>query len=505
MPVLLLLCIISACGVRASECNCSSIVLPTGNRTVHVALMFWGPPASDARFASDDGGMRVAWPRNPLLDGWSGLTDLDRMFLRAYLLWEERMTLPAEYGGGPGLILLDGSVLRFNLTWFNAGVQADYAAFAELGSDEYSAAARASWANTLVKQLANATGPYGRQHFLLSPLQGNDVVTLLTSLACEESGTCMVVSPSAVESRLFICKDPLPPDCVQRKRRVGSRRFESTVSAASNGDFWASGSLALFARQGVQRVYVIAESWSDATVAQLRSTAKQLGVAVMGVQRIEPASESWDPYNTSAAAVSAQVQSLAPDMLIVISSGANPALLQLLLQFQSMDYLPAAVAWLAGGAAFLPRELSQFFLVETTWMPELTGERYRALATASSVEPFPANATHDSPAVFADAYQSRFNERVSPLDFFQPARALHATTIVHKLLEHAQSEDTASLQQSAARISVPGVFHEIQFEPWGRYAFTWSSFGTRWHALAPHFLSPIAALMCGTRDQVAAL
>lgn len=472
MLLLLMLCIY-ACDVRAqlfglpaAECNCNcTAVQPTGNRTVNVAMLFWGPPASDERFAPVNGNFRVVWPRNPLLDGWTGPTALETMFLRAYLIWEERMALPAKHGGGPGLIMLDGSVLRFNLTWFHAGVQSDYA---ELGSDEYSEAYQSSWANTLVKQLANVSGPYGRQHFLLSPLQGNEVVTLLTSLACEASGTCLVVSPSAIEARLFICKEPMPFDCLQRKRRINSRRFEYTVSAASNGDYWASGCLDLLANQGVKCVYVIAESWSVATIAQLRSTAKELGVAVLGVQMIDPFSSGWDLYNTSASAVTAHLQSLAPDMLIVISSGENAALLQLLRHFQSIDYLPHAVAYLAGGAASLPRELSQFFLVENTWLQELTGESYRAELTPSNFEAFPANSTHDSPAVFADAYEKRFQIEVPDSLFFQAARALHATTIVQKLLEHSQSEETASLQQSAARIAMPGAFHEIQFEQWGR-------------------------------------
>lgn len=243
LRVLLLLLCISLCGVPAqlfgvpAGCNCSSTVRPTGNRTVNIAMLFWGPPASDARFAAEDGSIRVVWPRSPLLDGWTGPTDLERMFLRAYLLWEERIALPAAYGGGPGLILLDGSVMRFNLSWFHAGVQSDYA---ELGSDEFSAAAQSSWANTLVKQLADPSGPYGRQHFLLSPLQGNSLVTLLTSLACEASGSCIVVSPSAIEARLFICTEPMPVDCIQRKRCIGSRRFESTWSASSNGEFACS-------------------------------------------------------------------------------------------------------------------------------------------------------------------------------------------------------------------------------------------------------------------------
>ena len=216
--------------VAAQATNCSATPLHTGNRTVNIAMLFWGPPADDMRFTAVNGTARIVWLRNPMLEGWIGPSEVMVRFLRAYLIWQERMELPAAYGGGPGLILLDGSVMRFNMTWFNVG---EFSALS--GPGEFTPQYQNSWANTLIKQLADANGPYGRQHFMLSPLISNSQVTILASLACEASGTCIMVSPGAAESRMFICQDPMPRDCLQQNKRKGSRRFENTVSAYSNG------------------------------------------------------------------------------------------------------------------------------------------------------------------------------------------------------------------------------------------------------------------------------
>ena len=118
------------------------------------------------------------------------------------------MALPAAHGGGPGLILFDGSIRRFNITWFHAGGANDV----EL-VNEYAPALQLSWPATLVKRLANATGRYGRQHFVIAP-SPQAAITMLTSLACEASQSCIAITISAGSSRMFVCQDPMPLDCI---------------------------------------------------------------------------------------------------------------------------------------------------------------------------------------------------------------------------------------------------------------------------------------------------
>ena len=367
-------------GVAAQSINfnCTQAApLTTGNRTVHLAMLFWGPPANDTQFTNDDGSVRIVWPRNPMLDGWIGPSSRSIRFMRAFLLWEERMELPAAYGGGPGLLMLDGSVMRFNLTWFNVG---------EFGSvrgpGEFTPMYQNSSANKLITQLADPNGPYDRQHFMVAPTVVNTQVTILASLACEASGTCMVISPDAAESRMFICQDPMPQDCVQRGRRKGSRRFENTVSAYSNGlsrgtasrrfcvvswcaaltfaclfvvpphrvsgllGFWihvagrqqrnqthlrhrsAENSRSRqavnahqppHAHRGVSAcVSCAGETWSVGAMTQMSATAKLLGMRMVGTLVVDALTTDWRDYNTSSADLTQQIKDLDVDMVVIL-------------------------------------------------------------------------------------------------------------------------------------------------------------------------------------------
>ena len=423
-------------------------------------MMFWGPPLDDVRF-SPDGTRKEVWLRNPLLEGWNGPSALEIMYWRAYLLWEERMELPAAYGGGPGLNLLDGSVLRFNLTWFNTG---EVSSLVGSPLDEYSDVYQHSWAFTLIQRLADENGPYGRQHFIVTPLQAHVPLAILTSLACEETKSCMVITTTAAESRMFICQDPMPVDCIDRGLRTGSRRFELTVSPSSNGDWWGSGSLSLAVNRGVKRVYIIAEAWAGDVITQLRSTATQLGLEVVGVQRVLTLGDDWAALNTSAVQVTETIRGASTDMVLFIAAFSTPTLQQLLQHWNQIDYLPSAVAFVAGGSTFLPVDVRSFFMLETFWLPQLTGPAYHAVSSESNFETFPANGTRDSSTIFADAYEARFNVRVPASSFYQAARAFHAVTIIQKLVELAQSEETEDVRQASMRIATPGAYHAVQFD-----------------------------------------
>ena len=418
--------------------------------------MFWGPPLVN-------GTRQEVWPRNPILDGWNGPTSTDLMILRSYLLWEEKMRLPAAYGTKPGLILLDGSILKFNITWFHSGVIDDLDRL-----DEYAPGTAGSWPDRLVHRLANATGPYGRQHFVITPLPSHAAITMLASLACEATQSCITVAAAAPNTRMMVCQDPMPIDCITRGRRDGSRRFEYTVSPASNGDYWGSGSLAFAVNQGIKRIFIVAEPWALAVITQLRGTAAQLGLEVVGVQMVEAFGTDWAALNTSMVEVTDQMRGLEVDFAVFVSAFNTPTLPQLIEYWKQIDYLPAAVAFLAGGAAFLTEDIRSYIMLETFWLPQLTGALFHAVRTDTNFETFPANATNDSPAIFADAYRTRFKVQVPLSTFYQAARSFHAVTIVQKLLELAQTEDIELVRYASTRIAAPGVYRTVQFDQWGR-------------------------------------
>ena len=200
-------------------------------------------------------------------------------------------------------------------------------------------------------------------------------------------------------------------------------------------------------------------------LAQMSATAKLLGMQVVGTLAIATFTTSWSAYNTTAAEVTQRIKDLNVDMVVVLNTFEGTSALHELMEYwRSIGFLPGAVAYLTGGASYLPPDLAAYFLIEVQWLPTLTGAQYHAVSSEANFETFPSNGTHDSPAIFADAFAERFGYRPSDQIFFDTARTFHAVTIVQKLLELAQTEDTESLKQAAARIATPGVYHAVQFD-----------------------------------------
>jgi len=190
---------------------------------------------------------------------------------------------------------------------------------------------------------------------------------------------------------------------------------------------------------------------------------------VVHSQLVPTLTVNWSGTNTSVGGVTAALRAAKVDMVIMVSSFDTGALRLLVEHWRDVDFMPLVIAWTAGGHKFLPAELLSYMLVEVLWLPGLTGAVHHAVDTESNLELFSANFTHDSPAVFADAFTRRFPLRTpNNTDWYHPARALHSMAIIQKMVELAQSNDIETLRLASARIASPGVFHAIQFDQWGR-------------------------------------
>jgi hypothetical protein len=163
---------------------CNATLAPRGS-VVNVAILVWGPPANSGHPLAS----QTVWPGNPLLHDppWTGPSELETATLQGYLLWQEKM-VRQDAGGDLALRMLGGDLLRLNITYVNAGPQA-----ALVGEDEYAPVYQNSALHKVIRDLADANGPYGRMHFLLTPLVSNTAVSLLMALACEDSRTCMII------------------------------------------------------------------------------------------------------------------------------------------------------------------------------------------------------------------------------------------------------------------------------------------------------------------------
>jgi hypothetical protein len=188
------------------------------------------------------------------------------------------------------------------------------------------------------------------------------------------------------QSRQFICGAtgyPMPPDCLQRGLREGSRRFDYMVSASSTYDYFGGGVLALGAARSVRRVFVLLESWALTILAQQLATCKQLGLELVGSQVVPKFAADWAVVNTTLDSVSERIRATQPDLVMFCAGFPTPVLFDLLRHWRDTDWQPRMMAYVCNGQVHMPQDLQPFMLTESLWLPSLTGSQYHALWTDS--------------------------------------------------------------------------------------------------------------------------
>jgi hypothetical protein len=183
--LLLLLPTVTA-GATNPACNASAPG-PRGD-VVNVAILVWTPPPPDPRSAQVEWGNRSPLQPGPGPQGWNGSTPIERRVLQAWTLFEETLRARSPLPGVPALRMADGGTMRINISYYGVGP------FAALrGNDEYSDVYQNSTQHALIRQLADPNGTYGRVHFILTPMSSNTPLSILVSLACEKTRTCIAV------------------------------------------------------------------------------------------------------------------------------------------------------------------------------------------------------------------------------------------------------------------------------------------------------------------------
>jgi len=182
----------------------------------------------------------------------------------------------------------------------------------------------------------------------------------------------------------------------------------------------------------------------------------------------------WSSSGSSSRDVTERMIAKGAQAIIIIGSFNTPPLEQLLQYWQQINYQPQLIGWLKSGLPFIPISLQSYMLAEVSWVPTLSGSAggWQASSRLGSWEPFPSNATHDMPAVFADAWLARWG---SP-DFtvfgtytrwVNPLGLMMMPITMQKLFEAAQTDDTQSLMDAGAVLSVPSIFRTLQFNTFG--------------------------------------
>lgn len=212
------------------------------------------------------------------------------------------------------------------------------------------------------------------------------------------------------------------------------------------------------------------------------------------------------PDGHSPVTFAANLSALNPDAIVCLTSaggGSQAAFAGLLEGFRRVDWTPKMLSWHGGGDLHLPLFLRDpsdltYTLTSQAWDFRLTGPSYRTRRSASSFELLPSTESCDGPEEFAKAFNRRFGHLYPGQggggsgggggggdgdgkgggsgrgwDFAAPNSVVpvlgyHALSIGQKLVETALTADVPSLVLASMRLSVPSVFHHMQFDPFGR-------------------------------------
>ena len=294
---------------------------------------------------------------------------------------------------------------------------------------------------------------------------------------CESSQACLAVLPTTIASAVWQCAPPLAPECVTRGVRAGARwRFAFTTSIPSVQviDDW----LNLMRFKGAASVAIVRTASFSPQCDWAAASARALGMSVVHDLFVDEV--SGVPANTSWPAYAAALRDVyRPDLLAIFSGYSSVAqsvvCADALHALRVADYLPKAVNLPAGcqsvGARndprWKPEQLSSYAYSVGVFVASARGLDYHAVSSPGVYEPWAANATHDSPAVFKDALTARFGAAAST------TTAVLATLVpltVQKAMENMGSAAPTPAQLSDAVVGVnsASAYGRIAYDQWRR-------------------------------------
>jgi hypothetical protein len=394
---------------------------------------------------------------------------------RAAQLYEERVNASG------GIRLPDGSRVPLKLSYFNVGPNlsptatlAEKALYLQRGQ-------------VAAKVLANATGPFGFFPVVLPPpftLAGS-VLHNNFFLACEQSQTCIVIGTAHADPSTFLCAAPLPADCVARRRPVGARRFQLGFGTIVDPTYDFAGHLALYRQQAISTIGLIFDSWAYTTSTYLQTQVlAQASAFTVSYQVQVPVSNKIADLNLTAEQIADDIVKANPGALIVQVSPNSPAaadVAAVMIELKRRGWTPKALSFGGGSDAILlplMETLSDLDFSYGTypWNQRLRGSGYHAVDRPGvNFEVWPANDTHDTPAVFVLDMEARWGPAPAATTYstffgghvFAAVQA-QALILAQKLLELTMVDNAVLMAQASASLSIPSLYHRLQLDPSGR-------------------------------------
>lgn len=347
------------------------------------------------------------------------------------------------------------------------------------------------------------------------PLLGvDDLVNMV-----EDARSHIIVAPflSGVESHVCDPANPLTADCTSaqfgRNRKEGARRFHTQFSTLVDGSVNHQVVMEQFYQLGVRSIALIqvdspVVSFSRYAAPFTVQAAEQLNIRVAAQYSLEtghcPEAANCPPVtpdernkfqdmvwprNQTAAMVAAELSALNPDALCILQSSTGGAwsIGQLFAAMRAIGWTPKAVSW--GGSveqstqAFMSAPDDLHWTMSTRpWDPQQKGPRYKNKISETNFELIAANATHDGPARWLDAFEADYGFGSQPGHPFPhpmyipyqvsvvPVVAYGTMMLVQKLVETAMTASVEGLLAAAPQVSAPGVYNQVQFDRYGRTA-----------------------------------
>ena len=325
--------------------------------------------------------------------------------------------------------------------------------------------------NALIADLTNPNGPYGTVKFIIN-VQGSSASW---ANACETTDTCIVISGQVPNLSDYICTHPLPADCINRRKRLGSRRFKNMFSSFYNFETMHGAIVDIWNNLGMKDIAIMCSPLlGDVSICnEIANDIFDNGMNLITRYSINITNpQAWSLIQASEFVSQLRDRNIEGIFFIAVSSSGLPTWMNTYIEnflkaMKILNWTPLAMEFQTLAISNLDPVLTQYVTVSYPFLESVRGRDFRAINTTENLELFPARNGHDSPAIFIKEYNSRFPTIPEP---YAPSAAIYAQgmLIIFKLIELSGSTKISDLIIQSYIIRTPSHYGLLAFDSTGR-------------------------------------
>lgn len=296
-----------------------------------------------------------------------------------------------------------------------------------------------------------------------APIQDTEASPYMPLIdVCQQTRSCLLMLPIAIDESLFKCRSPLPSYCI----RGGARPFDMMLSVAPPSKLIVPKWLGPLLRHNIQTMYVIRSIGSFSALADAAVvTATGLGIRIVGDEAFDPKTEEGVGTVESWKAIVQRIIIQNPHTIIT-SMGYVPAeatmCVLLLNAMRLLDYTPPAIMHVGSCHYTAPYVLPDLNLWNThhlgdynyavvSWDPRFRGADYDVIPQDGEFSLWPNDGQKSSPAVF---YESMLEAFGAEADFIATASTFAMGEII-KWIQHANKRQPTMVDLSISALLTP--------------------------------------------------